>query len=312
VAIDMDKGTDRQTELMNAYLGRLGLGAEPPSVDALFRIHRAQVERVPYETTWIPLGERWSVDTDAAFERIAEHGRGGYCFHLNGSLGKLLSMLGYDVSIHVGGVHRVEPAADDLTNHLVLVVSGLPTADNPDGNWYVDAGLGDALYEPLPLRDGTYEQEPMTFGLTATPGGIGDWHFTHDPRGSFASMSFRASQGTLDEFEKTHVELSTSPDSGFVQVVIAEKRCHDSVCWLRALTFGRRDREGAVTRIVTNRDEWFGLLADEFSLTLDDASAEAKDRLWASACTAHEAWLASSGENEEDADDADASAHESG
>jgi len=70
----MDTGIDRQTELMNAYLRRLGLEAEPPSVDALFRIHRAQVERVPYETTWIPLGERWSVDTDAAFERIAEHG----------------------------------------------------------------------------------------------------------------------------------------------------------------------------------------------------------------------------------------------
>ena len=102
----MDTSTDRQTQLMNAYLRRLGLDAEPPSVDALFRIHRAQVERVPYETTWIHLGERWSVDTDAAFERIAEGGRGGYCFHLNGSLGRLLSLLGYDVSTHVGGVHR--------------------------------------------------------------------------------------------------------------------------------------------------------------------------------------------------------------
>jgi arylamine N-acetyltransferase len=221
-------------------------------------------------------------------------------------------MLGYDVSMHVGGVHRVEPAADDLTNHLVLVVGGLPTADNPDGNWYVDAGLGDALYEPLPLRDGTYEQEPMRFGLTATPGGIGDWQFTHDPRGSFASMSFRASVGTLDEFENTHMDLSTSPDSGFVQVVIAEKRCDGSVCWLRALTFGRRDREGAVTRIVTDRDEWFGLLADEFSLTFDGVDADALDRLWASACTAHEVWLASAGGSEEDADDADASARESG
>ena len=67
-----------------------------------------------------------------------------------------------------------------------------------------------------------------------------------------------------------------------------------------------------MTRIVTDRDEWFGLLADEFALTLDDASAEAKDRLWASACTAHQTWLANSGESEEDADDADASARESG
>ena len=125
-------------------------------------------------------------------------------------------------------------------------------------------------------------------------------------------MSFRTSVATLDQFENTHVELSTSPDSGFVQVVIAEKRCHDSVCWLRALTFGRRDREGAVTRIVMDRHEWFGLLADEFSLRFADVSAEAKDRLWTSACAAHEVWLASSSESAEDADDADASVRESG
>ena len=58
------------SEVIDAYLRRLGLDAEPPSVDALFRIHRAQVERVPYETTWIPLGERWDIDTKAAVERI--------------------------------------------------------------------------------------------------------------------------------------------------------------------------------------------------------------------------------------------------
>lgn len=32
-----------------AYLARLGLEHEPPSVDALFRLHKAHVERVPYE-----------------------------------------------------------------------------------------------------------------------------------------------------------------------------------------------------------------------------------------------------------------------
>ena len=64
---------------------------------------------------------------------------------------------------------------------------------------------------------------------------------------------------------------------------------------------------------MTDRDEWFGLLADEFSLTFDDVLRDALDRLWASACRAHEAWLASSGESEDaDADDADASARGSG
>jgi N-hydroxyarylamine O-acetyltransferase len=277
---------------MDAYLRRLGVAEEPPSVEALFRLHRAQVDRVPYETTWIHLGERWDIDTSAALERVAEGGRGGYCFHLNGALGRLLWMLGYDVSHHVGGVHGPEPSVDDLTNHLVLVVGGLPSSENPTGNWYVDAGLGDALYEPLPLQAGTYEQGPMTFELAETPGGIGDWRFTHDPRGSFAGMSFRSSVAGLDEFERTHHRLSTSPESGFVQNVIAQRRQRDCVFWIRSLTYGRRDHLGTTTRFVTDRDEWFALLADEFFLPFDGVDDHAKDRLWTSARTAHEAWIA--------------------
>src|SRR3954447_24742933 len=92
-------------DLEAAYLARLGLEAEPPSVDALQRLHRAQVERVPYETLWIHAGEAWSIDVDASVRRVATEGRGGYCFHLNGAFAALLASLGYAVARHVGGVH---------------------------------------------------------------------------------------------------------------------------------------------------------------------------------------------------------------
>ena len=49
-------------ELTASYLARLGLEPEPPSLDALQRLHRAQVERVPYETMWIHAGESWGID----------------------------------------------------------------------------------------------------------------------------------------------------------------------------------------------------------------------------------------------------------
>src|SRR5437868_5974035 len=80
-----------------AYLDRLGLDVEPPSVDALFQVHRAHVERVAYETLWIHLGEGWSVDPADSVERVARGRRGGYCFHLNGAMSELLRGLGYDV-----------------------------------------------------------------------------------------------------------------------------------------------------------------------------------------------------------------------
>ena len=61
-----------------AYLGRLGLDQEPPSAGALSRLHRAQVERVPYETLWIHAGDVWDVDVDSSVRRVAHRRRGGY------------------------------------------------------------------------------------------------------------------------------------------------------------------------------------------------------------------------------------------
>ena len=46
-----------------------------------------------------------------------------------------------------------DPAASG--NHLVLTVADLPTDENPSGGWYVDAGLGDVLHEPMPLAEGS-------------------------------------------------------------------------------------------------------------------------------------------------------------
>ena len=86
--------------------------------------------------------------------------------------------------------------------------------------------------------------------------------------------------------------MSTSPESGFVQVVTAQYRRQDGVIALRALTLTTLDHDGKVNRFVTERDDWFALLADEFFLTLDDVDDAAKDRLWASANAAQERWLA--------------------
>ena len=43
--------------VVDAYLSRLGVSHEPPSPATLVRLHRAHVERVPYETFWLYLGD---------------------------------------------------------------------------------------------------------------------------------------------------------------------------------------------------------------------------------------------------------------
>lgn len=276
----------------DAYLARLGTEAEPPSVDALFRLHRAHVERVPYETLWIQLGQRWGIDAAASAARIARSRGGGYCFHLNGALSELLGSLGYQVTLHVGGVHGPDGATEaEMTNHLVLIVEGLATDANPEGRWYVDAGLGDALHEPVPLLGGSYDQGPFRLLLSATPGAVGDWHLAHDPAGGFAGMAWRSAPIEMDAFTDRHAWLSTSPDSGFVRVLTAQRRDSRGVDILRGLSL-RRIGVGATESTLSNPTELTAALADLFGLDLGRIDPAQRAALWERLLATHLAWEA--------------------
>jgi len=280
-------------ELCDAYLDRLGLPAEPPSAEALRRLHRRQVERVPYETMWISAGERWGIDPADAMTRIALHGRGGYCYHLNGAFGALLHSLGYSVNGHVGGVHGADgPSEESTGNHLVLTVDRLPTDDNPSGTWYVDAGLGDAMYEPLPLVAGTYWQEPFHLGLEEPRDASGDWHLTHDPSGGFVGMSWTTGAAEQRDFEAKHQWLSTAPESGFVQIAMAEHRDAAGIDVIRGLVLSRVGANARTDEPITNRDDWFAVLADVFDLRFDHSPPGTCDRLWSHVIDQHRAWEA--------------------
>lgn len=274
----------------DAYLRRLGVEREPPSLDLLFRIHRAHVERVPYETLWIHLGQGWSVNAAESVARIANCRRGGYCFHLNGALAELLLSLGFAVTRHVGGVRGpAGPSAEEMSNHLVLSVSGLPTTSNPGGGSYVDAGLGDALHEPLPLLPGAYEQGPFHVAIEETSDGVGDWHLAHDPAGSFAGMSWRSEPTTMDAFAERHVSLSTSPESGFVRFLTVQRRDAEGVDILRGLTLRRLGR-GAMESTLATKAQLFDALRDLFGLDLAPEDPAALDAMWARTRVAHDAW----------------------
>jgi N-hydroxyarylamine O-acetyltransferase len=277
---------------VGAYLRRLGVEPEPPSAEALARIHRAHVERVPWETLWIHEGHSWGVELATSVARLGGRRRGGYCFHLNGALSELLGALGYDVARHVGGVHGPEgPVHDAMTNHLVLTVRGLPTDANPGGEWYVDVGLGDALHDPLPLVAGTYRQGPFRFVLAETPGGVGDWHLTHDPTGGFPGMAWRSPPTGIDAFAERHTWLSTSPDSGFVRVLTVQRRDATGVDVLRGLTLVRRG-EGAASSTLATKAELADVLGDLFALDVGPTDGEEFASLWRRTHEAHLAWEA--------------------
>jgi N-hydroxyarylamine O-acetyltransferase len=275
-------------EVAGAYLARLGLEREPPSVEALYRLVHRQVERVPSETLWIHGREGWGIDPSRAAARIALEGRGGYCYHLNGALAALLLSLGYEVHVHVGGVHGPDGSdTETMGNYMVLTVSGLPSGENPSGVWYVDTGLGDALYDPLPLSAGTSEQPPFQLSLEETSAG---WHLTHDPSGGFKGMGWRAGEAEPSDFEAMHKWLSTSPQSGFVQVAMAERRDATGVDVIRGLVLSRIGSGTHTAEPVSDRKQWFAVLADLFELRFNTAPPALLDRLWNTVLAAHRQW----------------------
>jgi N-hydroxyarylamine O-acetyltransferase len=271
------------------YLRRLGLPAAAPTVDFLTELHRAHVERVAYNTMDIHLGRRTTVDPEQAAHRIVATGRGGYCFHLNGALSALLAALGFDVRRHRGWVTgHAGRSAETFANHLALSVHGLPTGANPGGDWFVDAGLGDALHEPLPLRAGRYAQGPFRYEIARCATG---WQFGHDPdAGSFVAMEFEERSASMARFRGPHRNLSTKADSPFVQRVLAQRRDATGLDKLIGCTLVRVDDGGSRTTEIADREGWFEALADVFSLTLTDAVPRERDRLWQRAYESHLAW----------------------
>jgi N-hydroxyarylamine O-acetyltransferase len=277
--------------LVQRYLDRLGVDPAPPSVDALTALHCAHVERVPYETFWLHLGQRWGVNAEESMRHIALEGRGGYCFHLNGAFAALLARLGYSVTLHRAGVHETDgPNADLIGNHVTVTVHDLPTDNNPAGMWYVDLGLGAAIHTPLPLTVGSYRQGPTVFTIGGSDG-VGDWSLTNDPSGSFTGVSVLTAPVELDVFAPSHDFNTTSPESGFAKTVTAQRRDAHSIDIMRGCVLTHRT---AVTSTETfeRRSDWLDALADVFALQFTVPST-AIEALWGRVRDAHETWVAS-------------------
>ena len=278
-----------------AYLRRLRLTAVGGySVAGLRRLHRAHVEQVAYEALDIQLGRSTSIDPYRAAARIVREQRGGYCYQLNGAFSLLLRSLGFDAVWHRAGVQNwadAAPPGPGLANHLTLTVHGLVDTDCPAGVWLVDAGLGDALYEPIPLREGSYVQEPFRFRLRASEVAPGGWRLDHEPGGSFVGMDFNMQPATVDEFRARHRYFCTSRESSYRRTCCVMRRDATGIDVLRGCVLARVGRR-AGQRTLESAGEWYATLADVFGLPLDDLDARARSRLWAGVERAHDAWFA--------------------
>lgn len=273
-----------------AYLRRLGLDDHlPPTAATLATVHRAHLATVPYENLAIMLGRPPSVDPDRCLERVARRGRAGYCFHQNAALEAALLGLGFTVERRHGHVWT-DPAwrHHPLLNHLVLVVTGLPTDDNPGGRWWPDAGLGEGFWEPLRLVAGEVTDGPFRFRLDdVTDAG---WSFGHDPAGSFRGIEVDDRPADHAAVAAGHRELSTPPDGVFTRVLVAQRRVPGGLRSLRCCVLTSTTVEGAHATDVTSWSDWRAALVDVVGVPVDDVPVDDLRALHGRMVAAHRAW----------------------
>jgi N-hydroxyarylamine O-acetyltransferase len=285
---------------VDAYLARLGLTDRPPAtVAGLRELHRAHVARIPYDNLSIMLGRPDPIAAAASVARVCDGGRLGYCFHQNSALEWLLVQLGFSVSRRHGHVWaRPELQLSPDLNHLVLVVSGLPTDDNPGGHWWADAGMGEGFAEPLPLVRGEHVVDGWSFGIGAgygaqaagRPTGPAAWTYRHLPDGVVRGVVVTSRDHSSAVVDAAHLDRCTSAESPFRRIVVAQRIDGERQRAVRGLVHQVMTPESREQRDLTSYDEWRAALVDDLLLPVADVTDDEWADLWERTTASHRAW----------------------
>ncbi|WP_017973944.1 arylamine N-acetyltransferase family protein [Actinopolyspora halophila] len=188
------------------YLERIGVPWPFPSVEALYRLHRAHVGTIPFENIDVVLEAHPGLGLNAIESKLVGSRRGGYCYEHALLFAAVLERLGFTVSRHIA---RVQPDHPGPYTHMMLVVS-------VEGDDYLaDVGFGAGVLDPIPLRDGeVVDQAGWPHRLRRDGAG---WTLEkHARKGWEALHTFDRAPARPVDYEVAHHYTATHPDSPFV------------------------------------------------------------------------------------------------
>ena len=262
---------------LDRYLERISFhGDLKPTLDTLGALVRAHVCSVPFENIDVQLGNPLTIEPAAAYEKIVERRRGGWCYEHNGLFGWALSEIGFDVTRVAAAVMRHERGEIADANHLCLLVE----IDAADELYLADVGFGGSLLEPLALKPGYHVQLPFHVGLRKLKDG---WRFLEDiGKGEF-SFDFKAEPADESALESKCDYLQTDPSSGFVMNLVVQQRLPEAHKTLRGRVFSVATNNGIETGFLETADALAAHLRDHFDLGGVDAH-----KLWPRVAARHE------------------------
>ncbi|MFI0785127.1 arylamine N-acetyltransferase [Streptomyces lydicus] len=256
---------------LDAYLARIGYtGDRRPTAETLRGLHAAHSASIAFENLEIVLGRPVPLDLESLQTKMVRQRRGGYCYEQNLLYAAALDRLGFALTGLCArtrmGERRLRPAT-----HALLAVE-------LDGErWITDVGFGgEALREPLPLRDGVRaRQGSWTFGLVREDE-TGTWVLrTRHEDGWFDLYAFGTERRYPADYAVFNHYISTHPRSPFTGQTVVQRPLPDLRSTLvgREFTRTRPDWTREVREVAP--EELPALLETEFGISLTAADAEA-------------------------------------
>ena len=263
-----------------AYLDRIGfVGDARPDRATLDAVHRAHLLAIPYENLDVQLRRRRTPSPQAAFDKLVNEQRGGWCYEMNGTLGLALSLIGFKVTRMAGGVARAAMGDAVVGNHLVLRV------DLPEGPVIADVGFGDGPLTPFDFRPGPFSSRGFDFNLEDQ--GDGWWRVHNHPRGGAPNFDFQPLTADEELFARQCEFLQTSETSFFTQNLFCFRHTKDGVQALRGRVLRHLTAEGTDERLLESSDDLVETLTTTFGLNVPAAAT-----LWPGILARHEVVMA--------------------
>jgi N-hydroxyarylamine O-acetyltransferase len=196
----------------DAYLTRIKYsGPLAPTAETLRELHVAHLLAVPFENLSIHRGEPIVLSDEPLFDKIVRHGRGGFCYELNGAFAALLRALGFRVAMLEGSVMKPSGEFGAPFDHMVLKVT---LADR----WLADVGFGDCFREPLLLDErGEQVRGSRAYRLEDSANGLVLLRRGREGDEWKAQYRFRPEPHEYADYSEMCQYHQTSPESFFTQ-----------------------------------------------------------------------------------------------
>jgi N-hydroxyarylamine O-acetyltransferase len=248
-------------ELVQAYLDRLGLGAEDVRADAasLVALQRAHLMAVPFENLSVHLGEPIVLEPTLLVDKLTRRHRGGFCYELNGAFAALLEAIGFTVSRFEARVYVGPDQVGIPFDHLCLGVEAGET-------YLVDVGFGAAFSEPLLLHTRGPQADPAgPFEVIRRDDGWYDLVGDEGPQ-----YRFSTTPRLLSDFDGGCRHHQTSPASHFTRNTVCSIQTPAGRTTVRGHALIVTEH-GERTESVLDDDELLRVYRDVFGISLDRA-----------------------------------------